>query len=89
MQINAKGDTVKITLTQHEGQTMRGAGYIAQRIASNLPASDTTERLKAAAKMMINVANEFTPEPKKKPESDVPAGVPVDNIDTDTEDIPL
>lgn len=62
MQINAKGDTVKITLTQSEGRAMRSAGYIAQRIASNLPEAERTAKLRSAAQMMIDVANEFTPE---------------------------
>lgn len=76
MQINSKGGTVKIKLDQAEGRRMRDAAHIANRIAANLPEADRTAKLKAAAKMMLDVANEFTPNQDKldRQDAEVPPG---------------
>lgn len=65
MQINAKGGTVTIKLTQAEGRRMRDAAYIATRIAANLPDCERSTKLKQAAEEVLAAANDWCPSQEK------------------------
>lgn len=81
MQIIDKNGKVTVKLTQHEGRQLRSAAYIAKRIAVNISDTDRAGNLTTGASVMLEAANEFTPEAAqekldKQDAETVPVAVP-------------